>query len=281
MAETAVQESNPEIGDIVDLDGIKTNIHDRGKGKPIVFIHGSGPGVTAWANWRGVFPEMENDFRVIGYDQLGFGYTQDSRNDPAGYDLDDWSGHLISILDHLGIEKANLVGNSHGGAVSLATAARYPDRIDKFVCMGSGGVHFELTEALDFAWGYTPSLENMRTLMNYFAHDTSMMTDDLISMRLEASKRPGFQERYAALFPAPRQRHIEAISTPVEKLKALPHQVMLIHGREDVILPYQCSIDLHNLIPHSELHMFGECGHWTQIEKKDKFVGLLRNFFAD
>ena len=271
----------PEIVEIVDLGGIRTNYHDlgRGDGNPLLFIHGSGPGVTAWANWRGVFAEMEGAFRVIGHDQLGFGYTEDTRNVSAAYGLDDWAAHLIALIDHLGIDQVDLVGNSHGGGVALATAVRYPERVGKIVCMGSVGVHFELTEALDFGWGYTPSIENMRKMMDNFVHDKSIITEDLVQMRYQASLRPGVQERYAALFPAPRQQQIERLSTPVEQLKAMPHQVLLIHGRDDVILPYHCSVDLHQLIQHSELHLFGDCGHWTQIEQQDKFIALIGDFF--
>ena len=53
-----------------------------------------------------------------------------------------------------------------------------------------------------------------------------------------------------------------------------------MHGRDDRIIPLEGSIKLHRLIERSELHVFGQCGHWTQIEKKDRFNQLVENFLA-
>ncbi len=68
-------EDNPEIGATVQAGGIATNYHDSGSGEPVLLLHGSGPGVTAWANWRTVLPALARDFRVIAPDMVGFGYT--------------------------------------------------------------------------------------------------------------------------------------------------------------------------------------------------------------
>ena len=56
---------NPEIGRTIDVNGIKTNLHDIGSGPSVMLIHGSGPGVTAWANWRLVMPELSKNYRVL------------------------------------------------------------------------------------------------------------------------------------------------------------------------------------------------------------------------
>jgi 2-hydroxymuconate-semialdehyde hydrolase len=54
----------------------------------------------------------------------------------------------------------------------------------------------------------------------------------------------------------------------------------VVHGRDDQIVPLSNSLKLHSLLKHSDLHVFGECGHWTQIERKDQFLMLVKNFFA-
>lgn len=82
------------------------------------------------------------------------------------------------------------------------------------------------------------------------------------------------------MFPAPRQRHIDALAAPDSLLRALDKQVLLVHGREDRVIPLASSLRLHDLLPRSELHVFGECGHWTQIEKKDRFVSVVENFLS-
>jgi len=270
---------NPEIGQFIDAAGIKTNYHDLGEGDPTVLIHGSGPGVTGFANWAKSLPTLSEKLRIIAPDMLGFGYTETPEG--AEYTLDAWVKHLIGILDALNIEKANLVGNSFGGALTLAMAIRHPDRVNRIVLMGAAGVSFELTEGLDFTWGYTPSVENMKKMLDLFAYSRDLVSDDLARMRYEASNRPGVQERFAAMFPAPRQRSIEALASSDEDISGIQAPALIIHGREDVILPYTNSLKMFELLPNAQLHMIGKCGHWTQIEHTRRFNSMLLDFLCD
>lgn len=269
-------QQNPEIGQSVDAAGIATNYLEQGAGPPLILLHGSGPGVTAWANWRLALPEFAKTRRVLAPDLAGFGYTE--RKADAAYGLDFWVRHLVGFMDAMGIAQADFVGNSFGGALTLALATRHPERVGRIVLMGSAGGEFDLTAGLDAVWGYEPSLSNMRRIVEMFAYDKALLTDALVASRYEASIRPGFHESYASLFPAPRQRHITALATPEDKLRTLDQPVLLLHGREDRIIPLESSLRLHRLIPRSELHVFGQCGHWTQIEKKDRFVRVVADF---
>lgn len=212
-------------------------------------------------------------------DLLGFGYTER----PAGvhYDMDTWVKHAIGFLDALKLDKVGLVGNSFGGGLSLHLATRYPDRFIRLVLMGSAGVRFELTPGLDEAWGYTPSIENMRRLLDLFAFNRELVTDELAELRYKAGTRPGIQEAYAAMFPAPRQRWIDAMAVDEAKLRALPHEALIIHGREDRIIPLSSSYRMFEMISRAQLHVFGRCGHWTQIEHAARFNRLVAGFFGE
>ena len=161
--------SNPEIGKWINAGGINTNYHDVGEGYPTVLIHGSGPGVSAFSNWRLAFPVLSQKVRVLAPDMLGFGYTE--RPEGVQYTLDSWVKHLTDFIDALGLEKVNLVGNSYGGALTLATTIRNPERVNRIVLMGAAGVKFPLTDGLDYAWGYTPSFENMRKMLTIPCRD--------------------------------------------------------------------------------------------------------------
>ena len=277
MTDTA---PNPEIGQSITAAGIRTNYHDSGgAGAPVLLIHGSGPGVSAWANWRLVMPALAQQARVIAPDMVGFGYTE--RPQGFVYSMDAWVRQAVGLLDALGIERTDLVGNSFGGALSLALAIAHPERVRRLVLMGSAGVSFPLTEGLDAVWGYTPSVENMRAIMDYFAFDQGLMSDDLARLRFEASIRPGFQESFAAMFPAPRQRWIEALASAEADIRALPHQALVIHGREDRVIPLSTSLTLSSWIQRSQLHVYGQCGHWTQIEHAARFARLVGDFLAE
>ena len=271
--------ANPEIAKSVRTGGFTTNLHDTGSGRPVLFIHGSGPGVSAWANWRLVLPELSRVRRVIAPDMVGFGFTER----PAGirYDMDTWVRQAVDVLDALDLPQADVVGNSFGGALALSLACRHPDRVRRLVLMGSVGVPFPITEGLDAVWGYTPSFENMRRIMDWFAFDRRLVNDELARLRYEASIRPGFQESFAAMFPAPRQRWVDAMCSPEAQVRALPHETLVIHGRDDRVIPLSTSLTLSQWIPRSQLHVFGQCGHWTQIEHSARFTQLVANFLDE
>lgn len=272
-------DSNPEVGTFVSAAGIHTNVHDVGSGQPVMLIHGSGPGVSAYANWRLTMPALSTAFRVVAPDLVGFGFTE--RPQGFAYGMERWIEHLVGVMDALGIERAHVVGNSFGGALALALAIRHPQRVNRLVLMGSVGVRFQITAELDEIWGYQPSLPAMRRLISMFSRDRNLVDDELARLRYEASIRPGFQESYAAMFPAPRQRWVNAMASPEEAVRALEHETLIIHGREDRVIPLSNAYKLLELIPQSQLHVFGRCGHWTQIEQAPRFSRLLLDFFGE
>ena len=278
-------DNNPEIGESILAAGIRTNYHDTKTagsseaGTPVLLIHGSGPGVSAYANWRFTIPALAPARRVIAPDMVGFGFT----DRPAGakWTLDAWVAHAIGLLDALGIGQADVVGNSFGGGLALALAIRHPKRVRKLVLMGSVGVSFPLTAGLDATWGYTPSIENMKKLLDIFAFDRKLVTDELAQVRYQASIRPGFQESFSAMFPAPRQQGIEGLCSPEADIRRLPNETLVVHGRDDKVIPVSNAVTLANWIERSQLHVFGRCGHWTQIEHAARFNKLVDAFLSE
>lgn len=269
----------PEIGQSLRIGDCTLNYHDQGTGEPILLIHGSGPGVTAWANWRGVIPVLSKRARVIAPDMLGFGYSQCPST--LTLDPDVWVAQLIGLLDALDLPAVSVVGNSFGGAIALALAHRYPERVKRLVLMGAVGLSFPISEGLEKVWGYQPSIKAMRELMGVFAYNRNLITDDLVRMRYEASVRDDVQSRFSRLFPAPRQAGVEMLALPESALRELPHNTLIIHGRDDLVIPLEVSERMLRLIPHAQMHVFGECGHWVQIERAEEFTRLLSNFLCE
>jgi len=269
----------PEIGATADANGIKTNYLEAGSGPVVILVHGSGPGVTAYANWRLVIPALAEQFRVIAPDMVGFGFSE--RPDNAKYGVQTWADQVVGLMDSLGIGQASIVGNSFGGAIALRMASQHPDRINRLVLMGSMGVDFPITEGLERVWGYEPSFENMRKVLDVFAYNRELVPDELAEVRYRASMQPGFQESYAAMFPAPRQRWVDEMRTPDEEITKITHRTLIVHGREDEVIPLENSIHLVQLIDNGDMHVFSHCGHWVQIERSADFNRLVGDFLSE
>jgi pimeloyl-ACP methyl ester carboxylesterase len=270
---------NPEIGATADANGIKTNYLEAGKGDPVVLIHGSGPGVTSYANWRLVLPALAENFRVLAPDMVGFGFSE--RPADIKYGVQTWADQVVGLMDTLELPTAHMVGNSFGGAIALRIATQHPDRVGKLVLMGSMGVPFPITEGLERVWGYEPSFENMRKVLDVFAYSRDLVNDELAEVRYRGSIQPGFQESFAAMFPAPRQRWVEAMCTPEDDIRRLPHRTLIVHGREDQVIPVQTSLRLMELIDNADLSVFSHCGHWSMIERTEDFNRNVSEFFSD
>jgi 2-hydroxymuconate-semialdehyde hydrolase len=272
--------SNPELGQLVETCGYRTNVHDVGTGPALLLLHGSGAGVSGWANWRGLIPELSPNYRVIVPDLVGFGYTET----PADFEfrfMESWIEQILALLDTLGIERAHILGNSFGGSLALWLASRRPEMFDRLILMGPGGWPARVNADLNALWAYTPSLENMKKLMDIMAFDRSLVTDELAELRYRATLRPGAQEVFERVFPAPRQRWLDAQVLPVAKLIALENHTLIMHGRDDRVVDPQVSWNLHQHIRNSQLHVFGNCGHWTMIEHARRFRMLTQDFLAE
>jgi pimeloyl-ACP methyl ester carboxylesterase len=262
----------------IDAGGIETSYLEAGSGEPIIMLHGSGPGVSALANWQHNLPTLSQRFRVLAPDIVGFGATE--RPDDITYSLRTWTDHVWAFLDAHDIDKTAIVGNSLGGRVALQMATDRPDRISRMVLMGTPGVGMTLSEGLVALRGYQPSHDAMRDLLrNYFAVDPTMITDELVSIRYEASIADGAYEAYRAMFFDPRHSGSELGITESEA-RAITTPTLLVHGREDKVVPMQVSVTMLGLLPNADLHVFSACGHWTQIERADEFSALVTDYLA-
>ena len=267
-------------GLFIQAAGLNTHYHEDGQGEPLVLIHGSGPGVSAWANWRLVFPILSEHYHLYAPDAVGFGDTE--RPEGVTYNMDLWVKHMIGFLDAKGLKKVSIVGNSMGGGLALNLAHRYPERVNRLILMGSMGIKFPISEGLDNVWGYTPSVENMHKCLKTFVVNQAIAdADGLAEMRYKASIQPGYQESFSAMFPAPRQNGVDDMAIPEEELRKITIPTLCIHGREDQIIPLaETSWRLAQLLPNAELHTLCQCGHWVQIEKTVPFTRVVHEFLS-
>jgi pimeloyl-ACP methyl ester carboxylesterase len=266
----------------IDAGGISTHYHDVGAGDvaadPVLMLHGSGPGVSAWANWRLNVPALAERYRVVAPDLVGFGYTE--RPGDVHYSLATWRDHVWAFLDALGLARVSVVGNSLGGRIALAMAGQHPERVGRMVLMGAPGVGMTITEGLKALRAYQPSEQNMRQLLlDCFAVNKSIITDDLVRTRYEASVAPGAFEAYRDMFFSPKHAGSQ-LGITEEEVTAIPTRTLLLHGLHDKVVPVEVAWNMVRLLPDADLAVFAECGHWTQIERAADFNSLVADFLA-
>lgn len=258
--------------------GIETNYLDVGVGAPVVLLHGSGPGVTANANWDKTIAGLSAGFRVLAPEMVGYGATE--RPADVVYGVPTWVQHIMDFLDALDVARAHFVGNSMGGLVSMHIARLYPERVDKLVLMGAPNPGMTPTAGLAALRAYEPSPDAMRALLvENFAYDPALITDDLVQARYEASARPEVHASYRAMFHDPKHTGHQLELTE-DGVRGIAARTLVVHGSHDQVIPVEAGWHLARLIPDSDLHVFARCGHWTQIERPDEFNNLVADFLG-
>ncbi len=275
---TIAIEENPALGKTASVLDIETNFLETGEGEPVVLLHGSGVGVSAWANWHKAIPALGKHFRVVAPDMPGFGYTE--RKPGQKYDMKFWVAHLLGFLDVLGIEQANLVGNSFGGGLSLAFTLRHPERVRRLVLMGTPAGHFPMTHGLKGPRSFEPTREWVAEMMRIFPHDPAVVTEEMIDERYQAMQRPDERAAFKKLMPKDEGDEKERIvrGVPEDRLATIDKPTLVIHGREDRVIPLEIGLRMLTNMARAEMHVFGQCGHWVQLERPDAFHALVAEF---
>ncbi|MDQ0257107.1 2-hydroxymuconate-semialdehyde hydrolase [Evansella vedderi] len=251
----------------------------------VIFLHGSGPGASAKTNWEGVLPAIGEHFYAVAPDLLGFGDTDHPEEYPENGAK--WMSarvdQIISLMDTLEIEKAHLVGNSLGGVISLNLLMYAPERFNKVILMGAGGGLTEPTPELGKLANFAsdPSPVNFKNLLRWFLYDETFLEaelDKIVAERMENFNRPEVRRSYAANF---KNSHLSDMLVPPSALKRMENEFLLIHGHEDRFVPLESSLYVMKYLQDAQLHVFKRCGHWAQVEQKDRFIKLTTDFFND
>ncbi|MBB5918625.1 4,5:9,10-diseco-3-hydroxy-5,9,17-trioxoandrosta-1(10),2-diene-4-oate hydrolase [Nocardia transvalensis] len=273
-------------GAATDLNGVKLRYHEAGSGEPLVLLHGSGAGVSGWANFGGNLPELSRHFRCLILDQPGFGASGRPETYERNY-LRIAVDAVLALLDHLGLDKAHLLGNSMGGAVAALLALEHPDRAGRLVLMAPGGVGVNILgpepsegirRLLDFTTD--PTRERAIDWLKTMVFDQAVLTDDLIATRSAAATDPrqskALADAYATFYnPA------MADAVPLwARLRTLRHETLILWGRDDRVTPVEGSLLPARQLPNADLRTFARCGHWVQVERKSAFERTVTDFLT-
>lgn len=269
-----------------DVDGLTVAYHEAGDGDPLILLHGSGPGVTAWSNFQHNLPSFASTFRVIMPDLPGFGGSDLPELDEV-YTIAA-ARKIAGFMDHLGIESACFVGNSMGGAVAAELAVLHPHRVRRMALMGSGGLSVGIFQAEPsegflrlFEFLEDPTRERMIGWIKTMVFDKKLITDELIDERMNNALADGVLARTRAIFGSLFNPANQAKYTPLwTKASAMATPTLLLWGRDDRMLPYDQAHFATRWLPEVELHTFAHCGHWIQVERKSDFERVVLEFLT-
>lgn len=260
---------------IETAEGELTHYHEVGEGTPILFLHGSGTGVSAAANWWLNLPQIGEQARCIAIDTIGYGQTVVAPN--TAYGIRAWVDHAIRTLDALGIEKTWVVGNSLGGWLAFQMVLDYPERVLGIVSMGTGGA--KQTAALKAHANPELTVEGIKKTLSMFVVNKDLITDELVKVRFASAANDYASNRLMDVVGA-RDRDRFEFPLDFEKMKDITVPVLLIHGVQDVVIPVSRSWDILNTVPHADAHIFSQCGHWSQVEKAEEFNTVIKDYLT-
>jgi pimeloyl-ACP methyl ester carboxylesterase len=264
----------------VDAPDGRVHYHEWGQGRAIFLIHGGGPGAYGYSNFRKNVAPLSRRNRVIVMDLPGYGQSA-KRAQPSGLTVS-LANAVRDVMDHAGIHKASLVGNSLGGMTSLRFALDTPERAEKLVLMGAGGglpmfTPFPtegLQRMLSFYDGERPTIEKLSRVVDLLVYDRSSISQELLEERFRICTLPatmadpplrGFQTHAKDILW---NQGIENINCPT----------LLIWGAQDRVVPLDAAFILQKLIPNADMHTYSKCGHWAQWERADEFNALVDDF---
>jgi 4,5:9,10-diseco-3-hydroxy-5,9,17-trioxoandrosta-1(10),2-diene-4-oate hydrolase len=252
----------------------------------VVMLHGGGPGASAWGNFGRNMPAIAASYRTVMMDLPGYGRT--AARPLTGHFFTIAAQALAGLLDHLSIEKVHLVGNSLGGGAALRFALDYPRRAGRLVLMGPGGMTLNVlspdpTEGvrrlMEFGAPPGPSRAKMEAFLRVMVHDQRLITDELIDERYAAASTPEALAGIVAMGGSFFGEHAEdgMLWREAHRVK---HEVLLVWGREDRVNPLDGALIALKQLRRAQLHVFGGCGHWAQLEKFDEFNELSLRFLS-
>jgi pimeloyl-ACP methyl ester carboxylesterase len=264
----------------VDVPGARVRYVRRGTGPPVVLLHGF---ASSLYTWKDVLPALAASHDVVAIDLPGFGGS----SIPRPLQGASYPGVVLAVMDHLGIRRASLVGNSLGGSVAVGVAGEHPERVDRLVLIDSAGFNFA---AADRPWilrlvaapgvaALTERLPVRRRLVaaglrQVFFQD-ALVTGERIDEYAAPMLRPGATRAAAELLATPGPPDFAALMARVRA------PTLVVWGREDTWIPVAHARRFTDAIPGATAVVLDACGHVPQEEKPAEVAAVLRRFLAD
>jgi 2-hydroxy-6-oxonona-2,4-dienedioate hydrolase len=261
--------------------------HEAGDGPPLLLLHGSGPGVTGWRNYRGNLARFAEHFRCLVLEFPGFGVSDPTDQHP----MVAAPASVLRFLDALGLDRVDVVGNSMGGIVGLQVAAAHPERVRRLVTIGGIGRNIVSPgpgEGINLLVEFTeePTRERLVQWLHSMVYDPAVVTEELIEERWAQATDPETLASARRMYgrKAMQARAAAAAASDTPPYWAMLHKIqartLITWGRDDRVSPLDMALLPMRTIPDAELHVFPNCGHWAMVEAKEAFEATVLAFLT-
>ncbi|WP_406135037.1 alpha/beta fold hydrolase [Streptomyces sp. NBC_01089] len=259
--------------------------HEAGEGPPLLLLHGSGPGVTGWRNYRGNLGFFAAHFRCLILEFPGFGVSDSA----GGHPMVTAEQSVTDFLDGLGLDRVHIVGNSMGGIVATRFAISHPERVDRLVTIGGIGKNVfspSPGEGIRLLMDFTenPTREALVRWLHSMVYDPALVTEELIEERWAQATAPdtlaSAREMYGRAAFAARATAASDTAPYWAMLHKVQAPTLLTWGRDDRVSPVDMALLPMRTLPRGELHVFPDCGHWVMIEQKAAFESAVLAFLT-
>jgi pimeloyl-ACP methyl ester carboxylesterase len=262
------------------------NVVDMGEGPPLFFIHGlSG----CWQNWLEQLPHFARDHRVIAVDLPGFGQSEMPAEEIS---ISGYADAIDALMTELGIDEAQIVGNSMGGFIGAELAIQYPARVERLVLVAAAGLSIEsirtertkgvrhrAENVVFFSLGHLASRSHQvalrprlrGALLMLVAAHPAKLPGPLAAQQVLGSGKPGFSDALEAMCRYPLRDRLEKISCPT----------LILWGDKDLLVPVKDASIFEQLIPNSRKIIYKDTGHVSMMERPARFNDDVRAFLQE
>ena len=265
---------------LIEVDGRLVHVERAGLGEPVVLLHGFGASAYSW---RHVAEALAGEYRLIGIDLAGFGYTERSRR-ASDYTVAGQLSLVLGVMDALGIDSAHVAGHSYGGALAANLAWRHPDRVRSLVLVDSARPSSPWTRRHPSAtitpltWLYVRTRairrQSVRAGLERSFADDAAITPELVDAYYERIRVEGVSRAFRGL--------TRPTSEPVElpEMENLDLPVLMVWGAEDELTVLEEARQVAEALPDAELTVLDGVGHIPLEESPAELAELMRRFLA-
>ncbi len=252
------------------------HVEQRGQGDPLILLHGFGGSTYAW---RKVIPALAESYRVIAIDLNGFGYTQRPSSFES-YTREGQESLVLGVMDELGIEKANFMGHSYGGGMTLFLASRHPERFLSMVLVDSSAPTYpndrrrKLASVKPLAWlglRFLLRPSSIQRSLTASFYDPSLVTPELVQEYYDRLRVEGVMDAFVGLTAQVKTPQ------PAVKLEEIKLPTLVVWGKDDTLVSVEAGTWAATQL-QAELVVLDKTGHVPMEERPDELLAAVLPF---